>query len=531
MRPLIRFGVAALAATAISGCASFQHRSQMTDFNTAYASGDYTTALQSMAFDIDSEKEVDTEAHLLEILHQAELYRLNGNFSKSAEYYDLAEQGMKYLDTENLAEESGETFMAVMINDSARDYEALMSEAVLVNTYKALAFLAEGNNEYARIEFNRADDRTRRAVDFFADEIAEQQEKLAEEAREAAEAEAASANAEDGESPQDSAANSALFARQSLQSEGLQQAVAGNYGEPSQWAVYSEFIVPASTYLNGLYFLANGAVSSDYDKAVDSLKRVAQMNEDSPQLLNDLALAEDLAAGRQRPEELKPQVWVVYENGLGPVLEEMRFDVPLLLFHGNQQAPAYTGIALPRYASRSAIPGHLIAITGEGTTAETEVLSDMGTVFQTEMKARFTGVLTRAVASAVVKAVIQNEASERFGLAGQLGSALLTAATTQADLRGWQALPDHWQVTRISRPQDGELTLAQDDGTTLGSVTIPDQPFTLVYVKRPSLQAPATVMTLDLQGASPGSMARLPAVPEKAEVSSASNPESGGNNQ
>ncbi|GGY78829.1 COG3014 family protein [Marinobacter zhanjiangensis] len=523
MRPLVRFGVAVLAATAISGCASYKHRSQMTDFNTAYATGDYTAALESMAFKIDSEKEVDTEAHLLEFLHQAELYRLSGNFSKAAEYYDLAEQGMKYLDTESLAEETGETFMAVMINDSARDYEALMSEAVLVNTYKALAFLAEGNNDYARIEFNRADDRTRRAVNFFADEIEAQQEKLQEEAREAAENEAAAANAEDDENPGDGEANSALFASQSLESEGLQQAVADNYGAPSQWAVYSEFIVPASTYLNGLYFLANGTVSSDYDKAVDSLKRVAQMNEDSAQLASDLALAEDLATGRQSVGDLEPQVWVVYENGLGPVLEEMRFDVPLLLFHGNQQAPAYTGIALPRYAERAAIPGNLLALTGEGDTAETEVLSDMEKVFRTEMKARFTGVLTRAVASAVIKAVIQNEASERFGLAGQLGSALLTAATTQADLRGWQALPHHWQVARISRPQDGELTLAQSDGTTLGSITVPDQPFTLVYVKRPSLQAQATVMTLDLEGAVPGSLARLPEMPAKAEVSSASN--------
>ncbi|MGM0570856.1 COG3014 family protein [Marinobacter sp.] len=516
MRPIIRIAVATLAATTISGCASFQHRAQMTDFNSAYASGDYEAALSSMSFKLDPEKEIDTEGRLLEILHQAELYRLKGDFVKAAEYYDLAEQGMKYLDTESVAEETGETFMAVMINDSARDYEALMSEAVLVNTYKALAFLAEGNNEYARIEFNRADDRTRRAVGFFADEIAEQKEKLAEEAREA-ELEAADAEEETG-----GRASSALFASQSLQSEGLQQAVAENYGGPSEWAAYSEFLVPTSTYLHGIYFLANGSVSSDYDKAVTSLRRVAQMNDENEHLARDVKLAEDLAAGRLTSGDIGPQVWIVYENGLGPVLEEMRFDVPLLLFHGNQQAPAYTGIALPKYARRSSVSGNLMAITGDGETVETELLSEMDKVFQTEMKARFPGVLTRAVASAVVKAVIQNEATERLGIWGQLGSAVLTAATTQADLRGWQALPDHWQATRIARPEDGQLTLAQNDGTTLGTVQIPDQPFTLLYVKRPSLQAPATVMTLDLNGASPGLLARLPEAPETTEVTSAS---------
>ncbi|MFW5823816.1 MAG: COG3014 family protein [Marinobacter sp.] len=518
MRPIVRIGVAVLAATTLAGCASYQHRSQMTDFNSAYAGGDYQAALESMAFELDPEQEIDTEAHLLEILHQAELYRLSGDFVKAAEYYDLAEQGMKYLDTEGLAEEAGETFMAVMINDSARDYEALMSEAVLVNTYKALAFLAEGNNEYARIEFNRADDRTRRAVEFFADEIAEQKDQLEKAAREAEQA-----GAQQEESP-DGGDRSALFARQSLESEALQQAVTENYGGPSQWSVYSEFMVPTSTYLHGIYFLANGAVSSDYDKAVESLRRVAQMNEDSAQLARDLKLAEDLASGSRRLEDIDPQVWVVYENGLGPVLEERRFDVPLLLFHGNAQAPAYTGIALPQYDRRAAVPGGLTAFGGDGEPVETELLSEMDRVFQTEMKARFTGVLTRAVTSAVIKAIIQNEASERFGAWGQLGSAVLTAATTQADLRGWQALPDHWQTARISRPGDGQLTLAQSDGTALGSIHIPDQPFTLVYVKRPSLQAPATVMTLDLQGSAPGTLARLPEAPATTEVSSASSP-------
>jgi hypothetical protein len=134
----------------------------------------------------------------------------------------------------------------------------------------------------------------------------------------------------------------------------------------------------------------------------------------------------------------------------------------------------------------------------------------MGKVVRTEMKERFPGVLARAVTSAISKAVLQNEAADQFGPLGQILAALLTVATTQADLRSWQALPDHWQAARIDRPENGSLTLLDHRGEVLGNLDIPQQPFTLVYVKRPTLQAPATVITMDLQGGAVATFARLP---------------------
>lgn len=494
-RLVLMFGVVVL----VSGCSSYQHRNQMASFNTAYSSGDYDAALKAVSFETGEGKPVDSEGRLLELLHQGEMYRLTGRYDESAKAYDLAEEGMKYLDTAGMLENATEGFMAVMVNDSERDYEALMSEAVLVNTYKGLAFLAAGNNEYARIEFNRANDRTRRAVDYFREEIAEQQAALEKGAR-------------DEESK-------ASMVRNSLHNEDFQAAIADHYGAASSWSVFPEFIVPSSTYLHGMYFLANARSGADYERAATSLKRVAQMSPESSVLKSDAELATNLASGKQSLAGLPPQVWIVYENGLGPVLHEDRFDVPLLLFHGNQQAPAYIGIALPRYAQRTVVPGNLGVVNDAGETVQTERISDMGTVIRTEMKERFTGVLTRAVTSAVIKAVIQNEAAERFGALGQLGAAALTVATTQADLRGWQAMPDHWQAARIDRPESGSLTLLDSQGDVLGNVEIPQQPFTLVYVKRPTILAPATVITMDLQGRGEASFARLPEQAESAQVS------------
>ena len=490
MKALWCLVLAVIAAIFVSGCSSFQHRDQLASFNAAYVTGDYNAALKAVSFTVPANKPVDSREHLLELLHQGEMYRLTGRYDESTEAFDLAEAGMKYLDTEGLLARASQGFMAVMVNDSKRDYEALMSEAVLVNTYKGLAFLALGNNDYARVEFNRADDRTRRAVDYFRKEIAEQQAALTTAVR-------------NGNSQ-------ASMVRSSLGDRNFQSAVDSQYGAPSSWSVFPEFIVPSSTYLHGIYFLANAAGGADYEQAATSLGRVAQMNPGSAVLQADADLASSLAAGTQSLAGLPPQVWLVYENGLGPVLRESRLDVPLFLIHGNQQVPAYFGIALPEYAERSAVPGNIGVADDRGEVVRTERISDMGKVIRTEMKERFSGVLARAVTSAISKAVLQNEAAEQFGPWGQLFAAVFTVATTQADLRSWQALPDHWQAARIDRPANGRLTLLGERGELLGTLEIPQQPFTLVYVKRPTLKAPATVMIMDLQGKTEAAFARLP---------------------
>ncbi len=481
--------LATLMATLISGCSSFQHRDQLAAFNSAYTAGDYDTALNVVRFPEDKRRPVDAREHLLELLHQGEMYRLTGRYDESVKAYDLAEDGMKYLDTTGLLASATEGLMAVMINDSQRDYEALMSEAVLVNTYKALAFLAAGNSEYARVEFNRADDRTRRAVDFFRKEIAEQQTALSREAR--------SGNLK------------AATVRDSLDDRRFQSAVDSQYGAPAGWSVFPEFIVPASTWLHGIYFLANASGGGDYERAATSLTRVAQMRPESSVLQADAKLASALASGAQSLKDLPPQVWIVYENGLGPILKESRLDVPLVVVRGTQQAPAYVGIALPEYTERAAVPGGISVANAAGEVITTERISDMGKVVRTEMRERFPGVLARAVASAVGKALLQSEALEQFGPWGQLFASLYTVATTQADLRSWQALPDHWQAARINRPENGRLTLLNHKGEPLGELDIPQQAFTLVYVKRPTLQAPATVMIMDLQGQTAATFRRM----------------------
>ncbi|WP_280562084.1 hypothetical protein [Chromohalobacter sp. 48-RD10] len=488
MNHITRGVVLALLAASVTGCASYKHRNQMEAFNTSYVAGDYAAAAKAMAPSSLMPGKPGEDETVLELLHQAEAYRLAGEPQTAIDLYDQAEAGMKLNDTDNLAEKGAENALAVLVNDAQRDYQPMLSEAVLVNTYKGLAFLQMGNGANARVEFNRADDRTRRAVAAFAEEIDEQKAALDEQA------------AEDANREQQAI-------QESLDSKALHESVAQQYGAPSQWSVYPEFIVPSATYLHGLYFLASDE-SGDIERAATSLSRVAAMAPGSEPLAADAALANAIASGEASRERLKNRVWVVYENGLGPVAEEKRLDVPLILFHGNTQAPAYTGIALPAYADRHAVGDALSLVDTQGQRYEPETFASMGKVVHTEMQSRFPAILGRSVASAVVKALMQNEATERLGVAGQLGSAVVTAMTTQADLRSWQATPDHWEVARFARPASGAMTLETPSGS-LGDLDLPDWPYTLVYIKRPSAQGPADVSVIDLQGEHAGTQYRM----------------------
>lgn len=485
-------------ALLVAGCSSLVQRDQMARFNTAYGGGQYVMAAESMQVEADSSDEpqspmADSGQYVLEWLHQGEAYRLAGEFDQSVQAFDRAEASMKYLDTESTLANFAGDVASVILNDSSRDYRALMSEGILVNTYKGLDFLALGNADNARVEFNRADDRTRRAVDYFSDDIRSEQQRL-----------------------QEDNTNAQLVNR-TLDSRDLQKALNESYGNPSSWSVYPEYIVPASTYLHGLYFLAASTGGSDTEKALTSLHRVAGMTPDNATLAGDVELAEALSSGRQSRRDLPPQVWVMYENGLGPVLEEIRFDVPLFISRHGESQVIFAVVALPRYRDRTAVPGELTVLAGNEQSVSTEAVANMGKVIRTEMQDRFTGVLIRAVSSSVIKAFIQSQAAESMGPLGQFGAILYTVSTTQADLRGWQAMPDHWSVARLDRPEDGRVTLVDSGQGTLGELDLPPWPFTLVYVKRPTAEGPATVMVLDLQGQNRGQYYSLqrPGNPEK----------------
>ena len=169
---------------------------------------------------------------------------------------------------------------------------------------------------------------------------------------------------------------------------------------------------------------------------------------------------------------------MVLENGLGPELEQFRVDLPLFLLTNNVQ---YTGIALPKIKLRDQAYSNLTVLSGD-VSAKTEVVASMDRVVQTEFDKRYPIILSRAIASTLIKTYAQHLAQKELGTWGGLAVAVYQAATNSADTRMWTALPKNFQVARVPAPRDGQLTLAFPNGNN-EFVQLNSGQSSLVYVK------------------------------------------------
>jgi hypothetical protein len=387
---------------------------------------------------------------LLWTLQLATAERTQLNHVQAIASFDKAEEMLNYYAPQSeLVDAVGST----IVNDNLVPYKGQEYDGIMVNTYKALDFLAEKNLDLARVELNRALDRQMRAREHFNEEIRKLEAKLEKQKQESSYDVKALAN-----------------------DPNTLAHVNAQYPNIDQFQPYPDFVNPFTTYLAAVYF----ALIGEYQRAGYLFKESAGMVPDNDYITRDLLLTDDIIAGKAKLENM---VWVIFENGLGPVKEEVRIDIPLFLATSRVQ---YVGIALPRLRPRDVAYPCLILETDAGR-CPTKQVADMDRVIQTEFQKDFRGILARAIASAVLKASAQYAVHNRKNndLANDLAVALVglySYATTAADVRIWSALPKDFQVARCPIPQDRKLKIAPA-GSAPFEVNIPTCNNAIVYVK------------------------------------------------
>jgi hypothetical protein len=185
---------------------------------------------------------------------------------------------------------------------------------------------------------------------------------------------------------------------------------------------------------------------------------------------------------------LDDTIWLIFENGLGPVKKEFRLDIPLFVATDKVK---YIGIALPELEFRDRAYPYLVAEV-DGEDYKTCLVSDMDRVVQTEFSKDFKGILTRAIVSTTAKAVAQYAVEKQDSSASlPLASLFMAAysyATTAADVRIWTALPKEFQIARFPKPKNGKLEIAPP-GANAFEINIPDCNNAIVYVRITANQA------------------------------------------
>jgi hypothetical protein len=364
------------------------------------------------------------------------------NYEQSNKWFDLAEKAYKKYNEENVLNKVGSGVASFLVNDKATDYKGEVYDGVMINTYKALNHLATNNFKKARVEFNRAGDRQRRAKNKYAKDIAEKNKELQKKKN----------------------------VNQTLNSETVKESLKKHYSNLDNFKAYPDFVNPYTTYISGLFY----ALDNDSIKGASKLKEAAGMTQ-NPVIEQDLL---DL-----NTKGLNNYAWVIFENGLGAYKEEFNIHLPLFLFPNS--SVKYTGVSFPKLKLN---PKALDSISVKGkTTANTQKFADMDNVIATEFKKDLPIIQARSIASAIAKTIAQREIEKRAGGIAGLFAAVYQAATTGSDTRIWSALPKEFQVARVEIPDNKKIEL--NIGGKLKTIDVAGVNNAIINVKLPTATA------------------------------------------
>ena len=445
--PIVVAVLTVLSLPYVTGCNV--PKDHLTKFNRHFEKLDYENSV------LFAEKKMHKRGKpkgedLLWALQLGAVERIRGDYEKSTAWFDKAEEMLKYYDEQS---KIGDSLGSVIASDNVVPYKGEEYDGVMINTYKALNFMAEGKTDLARVEFNRALDRQRRAKEKFIEEINKLRAELEEKEKEN------------------------KLARTNVENPKMREVLEQKYPSLYNFEAYPDFVNPFATYLAGIYFNVMG----DHTKAVDLLKESYGMVGDNAYIAEDLRITEEILEGEGKLEDT---VWLIFENGLGPIRKEFRVDLPLFVVTSKVK---YVGIALPKLEFRDRAYPYLVA-EADGKAYTTCRVSDMDRVVQTEFSKDFEGILTRAIISATLKAVAQY-ALEEQGSSGasllSIGIAVYSFASTAADVRIWTTLPKDFQVARFKKPKNGKLKI----NSIPLDIDIPDCNNAIIYVKITNSQA------------------------------------------
>ena len=470
-----------------AGCRT--NKDILNDYERAMVAGDYASPVA----EIEEKADGGGVDELMWRLHAGGSRYLLNDFQSATEQFDKAEDVFLANDKTSVFRQGADGAFAMLSNDRAFPYSGGGEDRIFTCFYKAVDYARNGQPDAARTELNRAAQHQDNWLWERKKEIAEAAERLKEDSDAYAKEKGGSASAGGADSAKsDKAVNDAFanaaFSAQVREKCGFDSSADGNVETLARKDWLNRYVQHAT----GVFRL----VAGDGDAEV-FFRELAEIDPGNVLLKSDLALAR---VGR-RPQNC---VWVFVEDGLGPVREEWRLDLPLVLIPYLNRFILYAGMALPYFRYRNAACGSYAIVAG-GQTYPLVEMQDVDRLMKTEFDVYFRGALTREITRTVVKAGVQvalgvvaencRDNYTRIALkASQVAAAAWAASVTQADLRCWTGLPKKVYAMRVNRPADGRIVIS-GDGAPVAEVMLPEGN-SLVFVRKPSAQAPAVVKSV-----------------------------------
>jgi len=463
---LLKAGLLIVGLVSFTGCATY---SQQNRFAGSWAHGDLAAAEKEATLKAD--KEAGGKDAVIWRLEQATILRTQGRYAESNKAFDQAQEKIDDY-AEKAKVKLGAETAAMFSNLANLPYRGRAYDGIMLNTYKALNFLAMHDLDKARVEIIRAFQRQQDAVEENKRRLQKAQDELA-------------------------AEKEKKRIERTRNDPNVQGKLNQTYSGLDSLTVYSDYVNPFTVYLDGLIYFAGAASASDLERARKSFERVTAFAEHNHWVKEDLAILEATVQGT-RPG---PMTWVILESGRAPVRDQIRIDIPILFAR-----LSYVGAAFPTLNVQG---GQLSSLNvfANGTNQSTELLASMDSVVARDFKNELPIVITKTIAAAVVKAAASyaaNEAAhkeggELAGLFSQIGTALFQIAVNIADLRTWTTLPKEFMVCRVPTPPDQKIELQTPGGAQKVIVSLDEGAMNLVYVRSISAGGPLFVSQMKLK--------------------------------
>ncbi|WP_394952559.1 COG3014 family protein [uncultured Helicobacter sp.] len=389
----------------ISGCS---HKGTIQKFNDKYYSGDLEGA-----YKFAKSKYKDKDDMVLWGFESG-IVASQLNNQESFALLDESERIFSHYEQEGLFSGIFSGAAAVIVNENVKTYRGNIYEGVLMNYYKALVLMKEGKNALARVEFNRANDRQRRAKDYFHKDI---QKALADQEKQNSK----DSNLQQVDRRHTSSAANSLLAQQ--------------YSNLEAYRAYNNFINPAVSYVSALFFM----LESDWAKSLDLYKEAYGMSK-AKVIDEDIQVLES-----RRRRDNSTYTWLIIEDGISPIKEEIAINLPTYLVSSNV---LHVGVAIPKLTEGKEFYTNL-HIKGDAKVFNASTIVDLEGVIANEFQAQFDFILTRAISSAILKAVTQSVLSDQAGVYGSLAGMIYSVSTTSADVRISSVLPKKIHAVQI----------------------------------------------------------------------------------
>lgn len=373
------------------------------------------------------------------------LKRNCADYQASNSYFDAAEELYKSdVDLQNLGKKSTNVLSSVLINDNTNDYEGNTYEAIMINTYKGLNFMSLGDFSNARVEFNRALDRQRRAKDEFEKEIKRTTSELSE---------------------QNSKVKKAVLNKQT--NEFIDNAYKDVFAD---FMAYPDFVNPFATYMAGLFFLAD----KDYLKARDLFKESLAMQPQNEFLRSEFELINSMLLPKAPKSK---HIWLIYENGKSMQKDEFSLNIPLYLF---SDKAFFAPISLPTLKAQNQ-SSEFLELNGAKTTQ----ISDMDRVIKTEFQIKLPKILTISLIRTASKIYAQTQLSQKDENLGLL-MGIFSIATNRSDTRSWVSLPKNFQAVRVKN-SGKNAQIQMPNGDIIANLQIPKNSNAIIYLNSPTI--------------------------------------------